>query len=359
MSGRRAASAEGRAGVPKGLGSPPHRNRYSGPASLFGALERPATTAKRSKASESGHSEGLDSLAGERTLSKRLIAIIATLGRPGQVALLLRHLERQSRLPDEVILSAPDESHLSPAEEYRFPVSRIFGARGLTAQRNVAVEDAKGRCDVITFFDDDFVPADDYLERVCEAFDSHADWAVVFGEVFRDGVTTAGISWEEGVRLVADDARNARHAPVPVEHVGAYGCNMSIRTDSIGPVRFDERLVLSGWQEDIDFTSQLRRKGKVINLNTLRGVHLGVKGGRVSGVRCGYSQIANPLYLIRKGTMPLSFALKLMARNMLANAVRSIRPEPYIDRRGRLRGNLLCLLHVAAGRDRPEFILEI
>ena len=36
--------------------------------------------------------------------------------------------------------------------------------------------------------------------------------------------------------------------------------------------------------------------------NVLRGVHLGNKRGRVSGLRFGYSQIANPIYLLQKGT---------------------------------------------------------
>lgn len=292
-------------------------------------------------------------------MGSRLTVIVATLGRPQLVPRLLHHLEGQSQLPDEVILSAPDEQHLGAVERYRFPVRRIFGRHGSVAQRNAALDAAMGRSDIIVFFDDDFIPADNYLERVREAFEAHSDWAVVFGYVFRDGVTTAGIDWDEGARLVAEDARNAKIAAVGVEHVGAYGCNMAIRTASIGNLRFDERLVLSGWQEDIDFTSQLRAKGKVISLNALRGVHLGAKSGRVSGVRFGYAQIANPVYLIRKGTMPVSFALKLMGRNLLANIVLSVRPEAYIDRRGRLRGNLICLRHVLTGRDRPEFVLEI
>ncbi len=33
---------------------------------------------------------------------------------------------------------------------------------------------------------------------------------------------------------------------------------------------------------------------------------MGVKGGRISGDRLGYSQIVNPLYMLRKGTMTLS-----------------------------------------------------
>jgi hypothetical protein len=117
--------------------------------------------------------------------------------------------------------------------------------------------------------------------------------------------------------------------------------------------------VLYGWQEDIDFTSQLRRYGRVVGFNTIIGVHLGLKAGRVSGVRFGYSQIANPTYLISKGTVPATFALDLMARNIAANLLRSLWPEPWIDRRGRLRGNLLAVGHLMMGRIEPEYILKI
>ena len=127
----------------------------------------------------------------------------------------------------------------------------------------------------------------------------------------------------------------------------------------IGKLLFVERLVLFGWLEDIDFTSQLRRFGRVIGLSTLHGVHLGLKIGRVSGERFGYSQIINPIYLIRKGSVPASFALPLMGRNLAANLVRSLWPEPYIDRRGRLRGNLIALAHLLKGRIEPEYIQKI
>jgi hypothetical protein len=127
----------------------------------------------------------------------------------------------------------------------------------------------------------------------------------------------------------------------------------------IGDMRFDERLVLYGWQEDIDFTSRLRSRGRVVCVAGIHGVHLGIKAGRVSGVRLGYSQVVNPVYLIRKGSVPASFALPLMARNLAANLARSFWPEAWVDRRGRLRGNLLALCHVLAGRIEPEHVLEI
>lgn len=310
----------------------------------------------------------------------RLAVVIPTLGRPEQIARLVDYLALQSRLPEMVLVSAPDETHVvglgsgsgansGPSSATGpFPVRVVFGPTGSSAQRNTALDALGCDYDVITFLDDDFIPARDYLAGVVEAFAANPDFAVVMGRVLRDGATTAGLDWPEALAALAEPEPNSGpnsgprsgRSPRPVvDHVGAYGCNMSIRADRIEGRRFDERLVLYGWQEDIDFTSRLRARGRVVCVAGLRGVHLGLKTGRVSGTRFGYSQMVNPVYLIRKRTVPAGFALRLMGRNLAANLVRSLRPEPYVDRRGRLRGNLLGLAHMLRGRIDPEHVLRL
>jgi hypothetical protein len=96
-----------------------------------------------------------------------------------------------------------------------------------------------------------------------------------------------------------------------------------------------------------------------VNSAALRGVHLGIKLGRTSGVRFGYSQIANPVYLIRKGSMSWRHANKLMWRNIAANVARSFFPEPWVDRKGRLKGNVLALMDIIRGRSSPGRILQL
>ena len=140
---------------------------------------------------------------------------------------------------------------------------------------------------------------------------------------------------------------------------GTYGCNMAFRVVDIAGHRFDERLPLYGWQEDTDFSRRVARGRPILRLHGLRGVHLGVKRGRVSGVRFGYSQIVNPLYLVRKGTGTGRWAANLIGRNVLANAALSLRPEPEVDRFGRLKGNLIAAGHLLRGRCDPEFILRL
>lgn len=289
----------------------------------------------------------------------KIAVVIPTYGRPEVAARLLHHLEGQSLLPDEVVLSAPDVDHVPVYTPDRLKVVYLIGRTGLTAQRNTALDYALPRADIISFFDDDFLPEDDYLARVVDLFQRHSDWVVMMGKLVRDGATGHGLSFDDGLYALRA-AEAARPTPtVSFDDNGAYGCNMSIRCACVGDLRFDERLVLYGWQEDVDFTSQLRPFGKLVRPGEPLGVHLGLKSGKVSGVRFGYSQIVNPLYLVRKGTLSARFAFRLASRNFVANALRSIRPEPYIDRRGRLRGNLIALTHVIRGRLEPEYVLKI
>jgi len=289
----------------------------------------------------------------------KLVVTIPTTDRKTLVNRLLRHIERQQRAPDEVIVSAPDATHVEPYQAKNFPLSYVFGKKGLCAQRNQSLERVLDASDVITFFDDDFLPADNYLKLISTAFEQHPELAVATGHVVEDGVKTAGLSFEQGLAALRSAEANCPIIPRMHDRLGAYGCNMSIRSRLIGSLRFDERLVLYGWQEDVDFTSQLRGRGRVVGFNTIIGVHLGLKAGRVSGRRFGYSQIVNPVYLINKGSVPATFAVELMARNIAANFVRSFWPEPWIDRRGRLRGNLLAACHLMMGRIEPEYILKI
>jgi hypothetical protein len=76
-------------------------------------------------------------------------------------------------------------------------------------------------------------------------------------------------------------------------------------------------------------------------------------------LKFGYSQIVNPVYLVRKGTMPAQFAAKLIAHNVVANHLKMWKPEPWIDRWGRTKGNWLALAHVLTNRADPRHVLKL
>ena len=69
--------------------------------------------------------------------------------------------------------------------------------------------------------------------------------------------------------------------------------------------------------------------------------------------------MANPVYLARKGSMRPLRSARLIARNLIANHLRALAPEPWVDRRGRLSGNMLALRDLVAGRLDPQRILDM
>jgi GT2 family glycosyltransferase len=181
------------------------------------------------------------------------------------------------------------------------------------------------------------------------------------GLVIADGIIGPGISLEEARSWLSVFGPITRDWRDLEEVANGYGCNMAMRIAAVEAAhcRFDERLPLYGWLEDVDFGHQLAQRGRIVKTLAAQGVHLGIKEGRQSGMRLGYSQIANPIYLSRKGTLPWLRALRLISRNIAANLLRLMIPEPYIDRSGRASGNIKAFKDLLSGSLTPERILEL
>jgi GT2 family glycosyltransferase len=290
----------------------------------------------------------------------RIALGIATAGRPLILAETLREIAGQTHLPDKVFVcpAADSDFDAAGAASLPYPLRVVKSRRGLTAQRNAILDAAHG-FDIVVFFDDDFFAAPTYLAELERCFAADPTVVAISGHVIADGVKGPGLEVNVARAVLASFVPAPGAAP-PVDQHNAYGCNMSARLDPICKhrLRFDENLPLYGWLEDVDFCRQLASHGRIVKNARMIGVHLGFKGGRTSGVRFGYSQVANPLYMWRKGSTGLPWTLRQMSRNLLANIGYLPRPEPWVDRRGRVRGNLLAFHDLIRGRLDPRRILE-
>ncbi len=283
---------------------------------------------------------------------------IATIGRKEIVGPIVENLiSSQTLKPKEIIISCVDPSDAGSAVDLP-DVKIVTGPKGLPAQRNTALKALSEGADIVVFFDDDFIAAPDWLETMETAFRSDSTIVGYTGRVLADGIKGPGLSVEDALQIVENDTSIADWDVK--EPFSPYGCNMAFRVSAIGDTQFDERLVLYGWLEDRDFAAALAKKGgRFIKSATSRGVHMGTKRGRVSGVRLGYSQIVNPIYMHKKGTMTTAQVADHILRNVLSNLVLSLRPEPYIDRRGRLLGNLKGVARILSGKLQPEFAAQL
>ena len=287
----------------------------------------------------------------------RLAVGIATTGRSQILRATLDEVFRQSRPPARVLVCATEPADVGGlADDARLTV--LFAPAGLPRQRN-AILDRVADCDAVLFLDDDFLMHPDYIAATIDAFVTHPDIVVTTGAPLADGSRGPGIEIE-AARAMISAAHDRRDARIVTEQHG-YGCNMALRLAPARThgIRFDERLPLYGWSEDVDYTHRLGRHGRIVKLYGATGVHLGSKQARSRGDRLGYSQVANPIYLFGTGSYSFGRAARSVGRNFIANLGRSLRPEHYVDRRGRLRGNAIAFLDLLRGRLAPERILEL
>ncbi|WP_234903109.1 glycosyltransferase family 2 protein [Ensifer adhaerens] len=281
---------------------------------------------------------------------------IPSCGRSDILSAVLPLIARQSRQPDAiyVCLSSPEDMDPRCVEGLACPVTVVLSERGLCRQRNRIL--AEVSADIILFLDDDFLMAPSYVSELVALFASQPDVAMCTGTVIADGIIGPGIAVDDGLEMI-EAGLSRPDLPVTFAPIySAYGCNMAVRTAAIrrSGLRFDENLPLYGWLEDVDFSRLVAQHGRVVRSSRLLGVHLGTKKARTPGIKFGYSQIANPIYLMRKHTMSIRHATVQMGRNLIANIVKVWNPEPWVDRKGRLRGNARAVVDLLTGRLAPQ-----
>lgn len=284
----------------------------------------------------------------------RIHAVIATTGRPETVRRVVSRIGEQSKPADGVLVVGASPDDIAGLEGMQANLETLVSRKGLCRQRNAALDHLDGRSDVVVFFDDDFVPARDFLARLETLMSARPDVVGATGVLVADGAQGQPIGFDEAVSRLEESADRLVYDER--DCLSLYGCNMAIRLSAAKGLRFDEKLPLYGWQEDVDFTHQLSWRGRLVRTSQLTGIHMGARSGKTSGKRLGYSQIANVIYLWRKGTMRPWLGERLLFQNIVSNVVRSIWPERDIDRRGRLAGNLLALRDLLNGTIDPERI---
>jgi GT2 family glycosyltransferase len=292
-------------------------------------------------------------------MDNRLVVGIATRGRPAILAETIAFLTNQGRKPDKILVAYAEPADIADAPE-RFPhVTFIRAEVGLTRQRNAILTFAADS-DILLFMDDDFYLDPRYLQVTERFFLENPDVVASTGRVLADDVKGPGLTVAQAKLIVAAGS-GAQGEQRVTPALFAYGCNMCLRMAPIREhsLRFDETLPLYGLYEDWDFSRQLAAFGSIVHISNACGVHLSVKTGRITGVRLGYAQVANPIYLARKGTFPWFNLFKFIVGPCLKNLVRSLAPESHVDRPGRFLGNLVAFRDLLFGTLSPEQIVNL
>jgi GT2 family glycosyltransferase len=288
-----------------------------------------------------------------------LVVGIATRGRTAILVETIAFLAKQERQPDKILVAYAELADVGDAPD-RFPyVTFIQAELGLTRQRNAILSLARD-CDILLFIDDDFYLDPHYLRITERFFCENPEVVASHGRVLADDVKGPGLTVEQAQSILTGDTGAQCKQQITPTYF-AYGCNMCLRMAPIREhgLRFDETLPLYGWYEDWDFSRQLAQFGAIVHISNACGVHLSVKVGRMAGVRMGYAQVANPIYLARKGTFPWSHVFRFIVGPCLKNLVRSLKPEAHVDRLGRFCGNLAAFRDLITGTLSPMQITNL
>jgi len=292
--------------------------------------------------------------------------IICSVGRPQVLHGTVLALSRQTVLPMAIIVSPCEACNVLP-ETLRLPgVTIVEGEKGLTKQRNAGLSETPSAAEYVLFLDDDAELAPNYLASMERLFDMRADVAAASAHIVIDGLQEGYLlTREEAIAAIAGHPLDPRIESAE----GISGCNIFVRREIAEKVRFDERLPLSGWLEDFDFSIRSRPHGKVVwNLETCVA-HLGMqRASRECGFQVGYAHIANAYYLWQKGVISsfgklvTAFWLPTLRRTFLGLLRRRFSRNSVwrtaFDHPGRLAGNAQALLDVARHRLKPERLLD-
>ena len=293
----------------------------------------------------------------------RVSVVICSYGRPEILHDTVQSVSRQTVLPEQILIVCPSGEHVISQTLQEDRVRFLLSPRGLTLQRNIALDNL-GDCDLVAFLDDDMELCPSYLANMVHLFTTDPHIIVASGHMLADGGRGDQVARKHARIMCANAELQARDCdPIPTRPLDyGYGCNLIVRASVARLNRFDERLSLYAWLEDSDYSHRCTRgqKQPVINLSA-KCVHMGWRGGRISGRKMGYSQIINPIYLWRKArvfSLPHIF-IQYWMRCLVANCLGLIWGKPEEDRLGRLKGNAIAFRELLAGRCDPMVISQL
>jgi GT2 family glycosyltransferase len=221
--------------------------------------------------------------ASGQTVPFTLSVLIPTLNRPHDLALAVKTLLAQTRLPQELIIMDQSESDESEqrvkelfaqrpeiAERFELRYVRDSSIRSLAVARNLLLD--LNRSDLFLFLDDDVELEPDFVERLIEGYADDPAVTGISGII--TNYTPGGFASRMWKRFFVhgpfyDDRQEIYHRADELREAGRIAVSrfggglMSFRTDRIGGLRFDRNLQGASEGEDVDFCMHLPKGARL------------------------------------------------------------------------------------------------
>ena len=243
--------------------------------------------------------------------------VIPTKDRPDELRRCLASiLAQKEAYPEEVIIvDSGDEKReldISPFKKSAFPIFRVKSEPGLTRQRNIGIERAKG--EIIAFLDDDSVVTDDYFESLEASYNLVPDASGIQGTIINSPKRTLLNKFFARIFFLAEtngDGKVKRSGtPSFLDNDTCVRKNRPCRTDIFcGVASYRRRVFEAGFRfnellqgyclgEDYEFSYKVSRRFPLYTAPAVRSYHLPSTAGRDPAAYY-YQRIAN-VYLYYK-----------------------------------------------------------
>lgn len=253
----------------------------------------------------------------------RISVIVPTLGRLEIVKRFIVSLNAQTTIPLELIIvdASPQNQELTYRDVLRAEIQLRFVSSqpGLTHQRNVGVQNAKG--DFIFFFDDDIVLEPTFIEQCLREFMKPANErvGVVYGTITNLPPPVIGTlpTIHQGIvkllcrffYLPRNGNGRFQASGMPTFVIGRQSAQHSqcmpggltaFRKEVFRDFSFDERLTGYSYMEDDDAGKRISSTFDVVYSPNARCAHLHAAPARINNYRAGIMLMINHHYLFRK-----------------------------------------------------------
>ncbi len=301
----------------------------------------------------------------------RLAVVTPTRNRPVELARLLQNLRGQSCLPASVVVvdgSDPGIDCESVIREERGFLDVHYLRHcppSAAAQRNAGIAAVRDRVELIALVDDDVLLEPGCFERAIGQIRKLPTDYIGFGLNRTDAEAQGGsggwkVSWlarrlglySDRTGAVAPSGWHTRFRTVSALTEVDWVPSEAViwRATALRTLHFDEFFVRYSYLEDLDFSLEARRLGRLVVLPDARYEHHPAPHGRGSSFWFGKIELRNRSYIVRKhGLSRWRFGLGVCARMALTLS------ELVRDRQGalgRLAGNLVELPRLLGLRKR-------
>ena len=260
--------------------------------------------------------------------SLKIAVVVPTLGRPAELRRMLRSLDAQSHLPDQVIIIDESEEGRDVAEGLpRLNIQFHALKRGSTsAKRNLGARFAAPDMTLISFLDDDIVLEPDAMEAMLRFWETASPevGAASFNLANRTPLTARwlksrriarwlglsspqpGAVLRSGIQTRIDPLQDTAY----VEWLATTA--VVFRRDVLRGFAFDDFFEGYGYLEDLEFTYRVAKKYKLAVVANARVWNYPSPVGRDRPYFFGKKEVINRLYFVCKNK-ELSVVLCLLA----------------------------------------------